>query len=260
MLMKLYKEKIMEVKKFKKVRSIVDSMNSISKRVWVSADDPETQWLGVVDETLENLFEISMEDFKKSRQALTEKELICFLSGGYRWDLVKGVEISEHQKFLLSDPYLKVMANYLLPIYMSRLEKSSLRVNSDVELLSPAAVPVYDLDPEEGAYFFDEKGEKIIKSKNKRRLYVPFFENRFFIYRKCRDIWDWKVDDFIKKDDLFLKEDEYYKKIVEKVGAKVKIIMPVRTPLAVLPAMDLRNKRVGFYAFECIGIWFYKND
>ena len=252
----------MEVRRFKSARELVNSMNAVSKRVWISANDPISMILKVVDEHLEYVFEIAVSHFKTTEVSLSGEEQKAFMGDGNRCELVKGVEISEHQKFLLSNEYWQSMALYLTDKYNSVLKKSSLRVNGEVGDLSGGAFPYYDIDPENNAYYFDEDRGivGIVGNINRTRMNVPIFEVASHFEKEYKSIWDVKIDDFINEDGIFHKENELYKKIVEKFGVNVKIVIPIKTPLTVLTASDWVNKKFGFSVFEYIGIGIYKND
>jgi len=248
----------MEVKKFSIARELVESMNAIDKRIWISADDPVNHILKVIDEHLEYTFEITLADFKKTGDQLSTEELESFKSTGNRWDLVSGVEISEQQKFLLSGPYLTGMANYLADKYQTLIEKSPLRVNSTLKELSMSEIGILPVDPGKRAYHFNIGDKDIVEVKG-NNMFVPLFDINLFYSKEYKNIFDVDVEDFVNRDDILLLENEYYEKIVEKLGTQVEIFFRILTPLTVLPCSDWGNKRMGFSVFEQIGIGIFKS-
>lgn len=251
--MKQTEKKIMSIK-CDGVREFVDVMNNTGdKRIWISANDPISKTLATVDEKLEYALEISVENYRESEHLLTEAEQESFRAGKY-WELT-GVELTGQQKFLLSYEYMQGMALYLQNKFRKDLEGSLLRVNGKIEVLKEGVLPVYDVDPEKGAYYLDEDQE-IKKVENKTRLNIPFLELSSWSSKVVESIWDVKVDDH--SSEVLNLENELYEKIVKELGEDLElIIVPVRTPLTVLPTVSWAEGEMGFTSFEQVGIGVY---
>lgn len=252
----------MKTIRFKKARDFVNNICNV-KKIWISASDPLNMLLRVIDENLKDAFEITASDFRETADELTAEEQNALTEGRY-WEL-NGVEMSEHQKYLLSIEHVQGMANYLKKRFTVELEKSLLRLKGKVENIPARALPCYDVDPEKGALYFDENAEKIERLREgMNRMVVPIFELNQLIQKECESVWDMRVDDFVGFN-IVEREDELYEKIIKRVGEKVKIIIPVMnadptSSLIVLPCMDWVNKKAGFSVFENIGIGIYEND
>ncbi len=248
----------MEVRKFENVRELIDSMNSVGKRIWIGADDPKNLTLRVVDENLDYAFEIGMSDMKDTAHLLNAQEIEVFRNSKDHWRLVKDVKITEHQKYLISHSYFNGMADYLSRIYSQESYFSDLRLNGEIKILKEGELPLYDINPEKETYCFGEDGEELIKVGFKNRVYVPLFEIAQCPLKKYNSVWDVKVDDFITNNDLLEYENDFYERIVKEIGTKVKIIIPIRTPITVLPVTNWVKGEFGFSSFIILGIGVFK--
>ncbi len=253
-------KKIMSVK-FDGAREFIDFMNHLSRRLWISADDPQLMTLKAVDENLEYVLELTIKDYRETEHLLNEKEKNIFrndLGGNKRYWELTGEKLSLHQEFLLGPNYWHGMANYLQRKFKEELKESLLRINGKVEELKPGTVPLYDVNPEKSAYYFDEDGDKIVevKDKTKTRMYIPIFEISQSYFKECENIWDVKVDDFVE-NKILERENFLYKRIIEEIGEIELIIVPVFTSLTVLPCMDWAQGKAGFAAFENLGVGIY---
>ena len=146
------------------------------------------------------------------------------------------------------------MAQYMQRNLRKELDKSLLRLNGRVDPLGEA-LPYYDLDPQKGLYHFDKYGKEIVFKDQKVREMIPLFEITKTSIKEQKNIWDVKMDFDCSLIDY---EEDLYKKIIENLGEVDKIIIPLRTQLAVLPCMDWAHGKAGFIAFENIGIGIYK--
>lgn len=248
--------------KFEGAREFIDYMNDqscCSKRIWISADDPQSMTFKAVDENLEYVLEITIEDYKNSEHLLSDKEQAVFRNekGGSKryWELT-GVKLSEHQEFLLGPNYWQGIANYLQRKFKKELKESLLHINGRVEELKPGTVSLYDVNPEKGAYYFDEDEDKILEVKDKSRMYVPIFEISQLSFIECENIWGVKVDDFVE-NKILERENFLYKRIIEEIKEIEFIIIPVFNPLTVLPCMDWAQGKAGFAAFKNLGVGIY---
>ena len=241
--------------KFDGAREFVDCIRE-SKKIWISVNDPVLKIIKVIDENLEDVYEMNLSDFKESEIQLTEVELKALREKNY--GELSGVKLTEHQKFLLSPEHWQSMANYLQKKFNDELvAKSLLRLNGKVEILPALSVPCYDFDPEKGAFCFDETSDNILRiERGKSRTLIPIFEISQTIQKECENIWDVTMDDFMGCGILD-HENNLYKRIMEEIGEKVKIIIPIKTALTVLPCTSWIEKKAGFSAFECLGIGIY---
>lgn len=244
--------------RFKRARDLVNNMNAMSKRVWVSADDPKNLMFKVVDENLEYVFEIGMSHFKTSGHLLDDVEKDAFQHSVNRWKLIKDLEIIEHQKFLISYEYYEGMANYLRGIYNRELVNSKLRLNGILRKLEARDLSILHIDLGKIPYCFAGDGEELIQPKVKDRICIPLFEVPQLIMKRYDTIWDLKVSDFIGNNEILEKENNYYERIVNEIGEKVEIVINSRHPLIVLPVTDWAKGEMGFTFFICIGIGIFK--
>lgn len=243
----------MIIRDYESARELVNAMNVVGKRIWIAVDDPINRLLRVVDEHLKYCYGIRLSDLKATGDQLNIKELEALKSTGNRWELIKDLEISEQQKFLLSEFYLKGMANYLSEKYKAALVDSPLRVNSTLKLLDNNLLSILPVDLRKKACGFDIN-DKDFKLLSTRKLYTPLFEYSAYCYKEYDHIFDVNVKDFINEKSIYDKEKELYEKIIKKCGPEVDITLLERMPLTVSPVPDWAEKKAGFYMYELIGV------
>jgi len=258
-LKKFNAEPLLKPVKHVNARQFVDALEG---KAWISCNDPTMRILRAVDENLQEVLEISLKDFKETKDFLTGKEVDAF--GKEDYEELSGERFSEHERFLLSTHYLQNMANYIgLQLRAVLDEHSLLRKNSKVDILQ-AGAPVYDFNPERGAYFFDESSDDFLKVTGEpRHVNLVLFEVSVILSKRYSTIWEMKIDDFLPSNTILDKENEIYEKAQKKLSEEVlaeetTIVTAIKTDLTCLPTSDWLNKEAGFVVFEQIGVGIFK--
>ena len=243
----------MENVRFESASEFVDFIHDVGKRAWVCADDPWTMTLIAVDENLEYVLELGMVDYKRSSHLLSAEEQVILESGKNYWAL-GGVELSRHQKYLLSLENMQGMANFIRKDLKKELDQSQLRIKGKVEMLPNGAMSWYDSDTKGGFYYIDGTGESV-EEVGVTRVMLPYIEVGHISLKECDTIWDFSVDDFFQENEFLYTENRFYEMIKEKAEEDKMIIVPIRTDLTVLPVTNWVEGKIGFNAFEviCVG-------
>jgi len=243
----------MNVERFKNARDLVDKLGD---KVWIPCNDPLLKEFALIDEDFEYVYKINYTAFRETQQFITAKEIKIFTDG---------IGLSEKQKFLLSTEYLQGAANYINRKISTVLDNQSfLRKNSRIDILQQnngQTLPVYDIDPEKGAYSYSVSDDdfKFVNGKS-RIMLEPFVEISSCLMKDYNSISELKIDDFFPNNAILDSENEIYEKIKNKLNEKeilledVTIVMAIQTELISLPHMTLLNKKMGFNTFESIGV------